>query len=640
MAPQSRALSLQDFQAEYGDTFEVPSGYGLVMQYHPTNGTVTIEAVPDHHYTSIHSNCYAPAALKDVRLLHGGGSGTAVFHGYSPQWGSLVMKHANAKDTHEVLSLTKIQQELCKRHMRLISLSLPSNAAHNMQNRIPAFSLVYISPYHLRDRAHELWTSLRGNFWAHGPHYFGSNKQLTDRRKSDEPVGGRRTSFLMSLRSLQRLTPHTREQAGQQGMRRIRIRKTMESSDATIDLSVGLQTVNLEIPKHMWADASTIRDGHAFLSQLEQQLAELQEEEHWKVTLAQRTIGGSFPKNSAALLLSRQLQGDLLQGLIDEFVTVMRDLYEITLPEERNSMEQVRAEVEALKPNPDVTKLSKMADLMVGSAIRKNFHPTKGRFAQMRDFGAKFRDPQALTLMEDEIMPAQYLGQLLLRGTLLSDVFGVTDFQNPHTNCCLDRLDGCWMLILEHALSFRSGPATECIWTCGLTDAGLHNTFYSQDRGLELFDLGPAKSMPQPAFLTKFLMSFFHTAGMEEDLTTGSWVLRFLIHDEKLIPTKETQTLVPYLDHVFEAVLDRLMSELFENDDSIRQLLIEYVILQLLSDAAFCLGRWEEKGGGHQRNSEASKNLSKWLWRSLWDIYIATHVYGKYHQKEMNKELQ
>ena len=633
MAPQLRALSLQDFPAEYGDTFEVPAGYGLVMQYHPTNGTVTMEAVPDHHYTNIHSNCYAPAALTDVRLLHGGGSGTAVFHGYTPQWGSLVMKHANAKDTHEVLSLTNIQQELRKRHLRLTSLS--SHAAQNMQHRIPAFCLVYMSPYHLRDRAHELWTSLRGNFWAHGPSFF--HQKATERSKCDEQqqqqphTGNRRASFLMSLRSLNLLTPHTREQASNQGMRRIRIRKTTDNTD-DMDLTVGLQTVNLEIPKHLWADPSTIRDGNAFLSQFEQQLSEIQQEEHWKVTLAQRTIGGPFPKNSAGLLLSKQLQGDLLQGLIDEFVTVMRDLYEITLPEERNIMEQVRPEMEELKQTKDVTKVSKLADLMVGSAIRKNFHPTKGRFAQMRDFGAKFRDPQAFTLMDDEMMPAQFLGHLLLRGTLLSDVFLVTDFQNPQTNCCLDRLDDCWLRILEHALSFPSGPATECIWTCGLTDAGLHNTFYSQDRGLELFDLGPAKSMPQPAFLTKFLMSFFHTAGMEEDLTTGSWVLRFLVHDEKLILTNETQTLVPYLDSTFETVLDRLMSELFDNDSSIRQLLIEYVILQLLSDAAFCLGRWEEKGGGHQRNSEASKNLSKWLWRSLWDIYIATHVYGKYWQ--------
>lgn len=624
MAPQSRALSLQDFQAEYGDTFEVPTGYGLILQLHPTNGTVTIEAVPDHHYTCIHSNCYAPAALTDVRLLHGGGSGTAVFHGYTPQWGSLVMKHANAKDTHEVLSLAKIQQELRKRHLRL--LSLESNAAQNMQNRIPAFCLIYMSPYHFRDRAHELWTSLRGNFWAHGPQVFQQPK--AERSKSDD----RHASFRMSMRSLDLLTPHTKEKASNQGMRKIRIRKTADVASATIDFSVGLQTVNLEIPKHMWADSTTIQDGNAFLSQLEEQLAELQQEEHWKVTLAQRTIGGPFPRNGAVLLLSKQLQGDLLHGLIDDFVTVMRDLHEITLPEERHMLEQVRPEIEQLKANRDVRKVSKLADLVVGSAIRKNFHPVHGRFVQMRNFGAKFRDPDALTLVDDEIMPAQFLGQLLKRGTLLSDVFLLTDLQNPRTNSGLDRLEDSWLLVLEHAVSVPPGPATECIWTCGLTDAGLHNTFYSQERGLELFDLGPAKSMPQPAFLTKFLMSFFHTAGMEED-TTGSWVLRFLVHDEKLVPTEQTQTLVPYLDHVFETVLDRLMAELFDNHPSVRQLLIEYVILQLLSDAAFCLGRWEEKGGGHQRNSVASMNLSKWLWRCLWDVYIATHVHGKYHKQ-------
>merc|ERR1711933_377508 len=43
---------------------------------------------------------------------------------------------------------------------------------------------------------------------------------------------------------------------------------------------------------------------------------------------------------------------------------------------------------------------------------------------------------------------------------------------------------------------------------------------------LWLFDLGEPSCVTVPAFLTKFLMSFFHTLGME-DSEGGGWVNRF-----------------------------------------------------------------------------------------------------------------
>jgi hypothetical protein len=219
------------------------------------------------------------------------------------------------------------------------------------------------------------------------------------------------------------------------------------------------------------------------------------------------------------------------------------------------------------------------------------------------------------------------LGKLLEKGASLSAVY----VNPPLADKTLDLLEGRWLSILEHATSFNNSSATDCIWTCGLTDAGLHNTFLSKIRGLELFDLGEPGVMPTPAFLTKFLMSFFHTAGMQED-KTGSWVRRFDIVDGRLVLTQETEDLIPYLERTFTVVLDSLVKELFEGDESVRKLLVKYVVLQVLSDAAFCLGRWEQKGGGVPRKSESSQHLAKWLWRSLWDFYIASHVYTAFLQ--------
>lgn len=78
----------------------------------------------------------------------------------------------------------------------------------------------------------------------------------------------------------------------------------------------------------------------------------------------------------------------------------------------------------------------------------------------------------------------------------------------------------------------------------------------------------------------------------------------------------------------FKEVLDRIMEELFDNDTNIKRLLLKYVVLQLLSDASFCLDRWHQKGGGMK--SFRKQKLEKWLWRCLWDNYIAADVVATY----------
>ena len=180
--------------------------------------------------------------------------------------------------------------------------------------------------------------------------------------------------------------------------------------------------------------------------------------------------------------------------------------------------------------------------------------------------------------------------------------------------------------------------ATNRIWTCGITDGGLHNMFLSDksrqsyddddgdDVGLWFFDLGTPSLEPIPAFLTKFLMSFLHVLGMEED-ENGKWIVRFEQDDDlgKLRLTKQTERLIPQVMHAFNTTMDRLIEEFFptkndngdqtESTSSIRVLLLRYVVTQLLSDAAFCIEKWRIKGGGDMMRSSHQYDLEKWLWR-------------------------
>jgi hypothetical protein len=84
-------------------------------------------------------------------------------------------------------------------------------------------------------------------------------------------------------------------------------------------------------------------------------------------------------------------------------------------------------------------------------------------------------------------------------------------------------------------------------------------------------------------------LGFFHTLGMEED-TNGDWVVRFEQDADILRLTPETQELLPSVCQTFNVVMDRLINDLFDGDDEVRLLLLRYVMMQLVSDASFCIG--------------------------------------------------
>ena len=90
--------------------------------------------------------------------------------------------------------------------------------------------------------------------------------------------------------------------------------------------------------------------------------------------------------------------------------------------------------------------------------------------------------------------------------------------------------------------------------------------------------------------------------------------------------TAETEGLLACLDETIAHVVEQVTADVFGHSDSVLSVVIRYVVLQLLSDASFCLNRWQKKGGGAYRKRELSKRLHKWLWRALWDFYVSSHV--------------
>ena len=122
---------------------------------------------------------------------------------------------------------------------------------------------------------------------------------------------------------------------------------------------------------------------------------------------------------------------------------------------------------------------------------------------------------------------------------------------------------------------------------------------------------------------------------MEED-SKGGWVRRFdIVHRNGSPPmlklTEETQRKISVAYESYQFAIDHFVKELFHENPQATSLMVRYTVLQLVSDAGFCLQRWQSKGGGNQRfGYSAKQNLSKWLWRSIWDLYIASEVCDRF----------
>ena len=446
-----------------------------------------------------------------------------------------------------------------------------------------------------------------------------------------------------------------------------------------VDISTGEQETSQQPPKnpqqqHSCRSRADGSDGYATLMAFVDHLHEQQAYNEWKITLAQQTIGEKCTKDgysqtaptASSLLAKGQLHGQLLHHLIDSEIQVIRNLQLLTMPEEVNVVDQVRAEYEEIISCQktkgckfSAAQVSSMSNAFVGKAIHKNFDPVHGRFIMLQRFGIDLRKG-FIHLKPKEVVPAKHLENLFYKAwelggvevegcaknegrkendgrTLLEETFhmqyqeGNGSSSNPDHNHPIFAMGlDQWQSLLKLSLSMKHPNATNRIWTSGLTDGGLHNMFLSEDQQW-LFDLGEPNLEPIPAFLTKFLMSFFHTLGMEED-ENGEWIVRFEQEDEsgRLRLTQQTLNILPKVMEAFNITMDRIINEIFDGEEEIRILLLRYVITQLVSDCAFCVEKWRIKGGGDENRSEHQYHLEKWLWRALWDVYAGEEIRRRY----------
>lgn len=634
---------------------DVPEAYGLLIRLE-ADGRVIAETVPDYNFQNVHNHCFAPASLKDEKILKGGGSGTTVFSGYIEELQEeVVMKHGNHRDTAEVFALVEIHQGL---HNRGIE---HPEAALDMIKRIPAFRMIYISPHHLRNRAKENWNTLRkvvsrlhrtslvrammlsatnkGGAAADKESSSSSQKE-TNKKQTREMNRERLRKIIQHDKSVNRgIAFSLRDECLDK--RRLCIERRQPDPNNDEDehsankhefMEVSDSSVILTLPG--LRPDGTIPSGTEFLLKAADELEHKQAVNNWKVTLGQKRIGGPDSRNGATILVAHELNGALLHMLTDEFTRVMTNLQNLTLDSEKQIIDQVKDELHDLNETRDVKRVSKVTDSFVGSAIIKNFHPEKGRFLKLRQFGEALRN-ESLHLEPKEILPCAILSEMLKPGVDLSEIFVSPPGMQSPFNFLLDSyMEEQWLELVELATSIDEKSAVERVWTAGLTDAGLHNAFLSPTRGLEVFDLGEPKLATLPAFLTKFLMSFWHCWGMEETNDDApTWVNRFVVEDDQVALTKESQDALPYIHSVYQNVVNHFTTKVFNGEERIKKLLASYVMLQLVSDAAFCIERWVEKGGGEEKQGTPQvqhKFMDKWLWRSMWDLYVAFEVREKY----------
>ena len=350
-----------------------------------------------------------------------------------------------------------------------------------------------------------------------------------------------------------------------------------ESGDDDDDNSDGnVEAKEKELsPPHTCRTSVDGSDGYSTLMAFVNELQEHQKANEWKVTLAQQTIGTTFengdinkPKSArtaSSLLYEGKLQGNVLHHLIDEEIKMIRNMQLLTMPEEANVVEQVRNEYDdilkrqqRMKGTVSSEDVSDLMNNFVGKAIHKNFHPDHGRFVMLRQFGRDLRHDK-IHLTEEEFVPAMHLENLFYNhfdnegefcvgeirkvaretfSMITEDVPGPSDaiiedvVNNDNDRVRMGttlsktlhhRRSICdhpifasglsqWQSLLELSLSMKHPNATNRVWTSGLTDGGLHNLFLGEDQ-MWAFDLGEPSLEPIPAFLTKFLMSFFHALG-------------------------------------------------------------------------------------------------------------------------------
>ncbi|KAL3909892.1 MAG: hypothetical protein SGILL_007908, partial [Bacillariaceae sp.] len=586
------------------------------LQIYLKDGHVRLGYCQDSNLKFIHTNVFAPASLQNVERMGGGGSGVAVFCGTHPELGDIVMKHGGFKDLTELFALATIAEQLRQRGIS----NQQEEAAETMRECLPSFEMIYISPFHIQlKKNQDFWSRLKKVAKVGNILKVNSQERLAQ-TLHDSITLDEDTLFLTPGTSI-RIYERTECSHGDAVCI---ILDDKDPSHRKPSLAFVVSPDSVKLLRTSTMEMIGMKE-YTFLKQIYDQLMPIMTENLFKFTLAQQRIGGPNAKTGNQWLYEKKLNGKLLDALVSQFCNRVHNLQKLTMPDETNVIETIRDEVDEMEARispPKADELSSIADQFCGNAIKKNFHPTKGRLRFAARVCKDFREHK-LVLTSAEKIPANFLGRLFLPDALMSETFVDASSEPP-----LVRLQGSyWLNLLSRAVDNRKNMcpnATKRIWNSGLADAGIHNLFVSENE-LYFFDLGEPALMSMPGFMTKFLFSFFHTLGMQED-ENGEWIRRFIRQGDKLALTPETEELLPEAYNAFETALDGIITNVFDGDNGLRWILLQYVTLQLLSDAAFCLQRWEMKGGGRPRHGNHNKNLEKWLWRAIWDCYVVYDI--------------
>jgi hypothetical protein len=251
------------------------------------------------------------------------------------------MKHGGYKDTRELFSLAKIAETLRKRD---------GTACRDILNRIPEFKGVYISPKHLR----KLPRSIRNKLELSIIYQHMHSPEISVEADSDTGIIHQHAREIRLFVS---------EGGGVQFF----------AESEVVDLTIGPgDEIATENESLQYGAAG---EGYPYLETFVEELASTQKVWLWKLTLAQKRIGGSSPRTVSSILAAGELHGIVLQTLISEFVQVLRSLQSVTLAEEEEGVSRVRLELAILKENGSALPgdLSAESDAFVGFAVSESY---------------------------------------------------------------------------------------------------------------------------------------------------------------------------------------------------------------------------------------------------------------------------
>jgi hypothetical protein len=222
--------------------------------------------------------------------------------------------------------------------------------------------MIYISPRHLRERPRGLWSRLmkltkefsKGNLFTPSllSDYFVSQKSGVEGDDTSEGISSIYSSYAKNIRIYS------------SNKKEVRVCPLPHSVDMILGSGDDITTA-----AHGSLHYGATGNGYDYLKIFVDALADTQEKWVWKFTLAQKTIGDASPRTAASFLGEGELSGDLLDTLIREFLLVIRNLQHLTLPEEEDVIDLVRAELRGIEQ--DV--LSRPENISIGKPAHLSF---------------------------------------------------------------------------------------------------------------------------------------------------------------------------------------------------------------------------------------------------------------------------